>query len=219
MARNYKAKALVLGKTKLGESDLILTLLSSDNYQIRAVAKGARKPGSRLCGLSEPFTILEAKLHKGKTLDIISEAKSVQTYSGIRGDYDRLLSGSVVLEMVGQITNDGDDISRLYAMTCAFLGALDGAPSERIPLLTSAFLLKALAMTGYSPEHELCAKNENLSNLFRSTFVEVLDSKLGQAEDTRRQIADLRQLIAFMELHFPVRIRALSGYRKSLTVI
>lgn len=40
----YRCNALVLKKTKLGESDLILTCLKDDGSQLRAVAKGARKP-------------------------------------------------------------------------------------------------------------------------------------------------------------------------------
>ena len=44
--RTRNDRVVVLRKTKLGESDLILTLLSSDGSQIRAVAKGARKPKS-----------------------------------------------------------------------------------------------------------------------------------------------------------------------------
>ena len=36
----YDARAIVLRKTKLGESDLILALLAEDGSQIRAVAKG-----------------------------------------------------------------------------------------------------------------------------------------------------------------------------------
>ena len=42
----YNATVLVLHKTKLGESDLILTFLTQDGRQLRAVARVARKPNS-----------------------------------------------------------------------------------------------------------------------------------------------------------------------------
>ena len=38
----YRTNAIVLDRTKLGEQDLILTLLASDGSEVRAVAKGAR---------------------------------------------------------------------------------------------------------------------------------------------------------------------------------
>ena len=45
----------MLGHTKLAEQDLILTLLSETGEQLRAVAKGARKPGGRLAARVELF--------------------------------------------------------------------------------------------------------------------------------------------------------------------
>ena len=50
--RTYRTRAIVLDKTKLGESDLILELLAENGSLVRAVAKGARKPGSRLAASS-----------------------------------------------------------------------------------------------------------------------------------------------------------------------
>ncbi|MFR7495204.1 MAG: DNA repair protein RecO [Adlercreutzia sp.] len=50
----YSLRALVLRRTKLGESDLILTLLSEDGSQKRAVAKGARRPKSSFAARTEP---------------------------------------------------------------------------------------------------------------------------------------------------------------------
>ena len=43
-SRTYRTKVLVLDKTKLKETDLILTMLDERGRQVRAVAKGARKP-------------------------------------------------------------------------------------------------------------------------------------------------------------------------------
>ena len=59
-SRTYRTKVLVLDKTKLKETDLILTMLDERGRQVRAVAKGARKPGGRLAArlslihISEP---------------------------------------------------------------------------------------------------------------------------------------------------------------------
>ena len=53
--RTYHVRACVLDRTKLGETDLILTLLADDGRQLRAVAKGARKPGGRLAARMELF--------------------------------------------------------------------------------------------------------------------------------------------------------------------
>jgi len=208
--RTYTATVLVLGKTKLGETDLILTLLSSEDRQIRAVAKGARKPGAKLCGLSEPFTVFEGKFHTGKSLDITAEARALEVYAGIRSDYDRLMAGSVALEIAAQVTNDGDTVPRLHAMTCALLDTLSSAPEAQLQSLVTAYLLKVLAMIGYSPEYELCARNERLAWLLRNTFEEVAN------KEACSNLSDLRQVMNFTEKHLPAKLKSLSCYRKSL---
>ena len=207
--RVYTAEVLVLAKTKLGETDLILTLLSSENKQIRAVAKGARKPGAKLCGVSEPFNVFEAKFNVGKKLDICTEARSIEVYAALRCDYGRMMAGSVALEIARQATNDGDDIDRLYAMTRAYLDTLCAASDELADTLTAAYLLKILAMIGYSPEYELCSRSQSLTRLFRSTFVEVSGAN-------PVSLADIRQVLNFTEKHLPANLKTFSVYRKSL---
>ena len=62
----YAARALVLRRTKLGESDVICTLLSSDGSQVRAVAKGARKPTSTFSSRLEVFAVCDLLLSRGR---------------------------------------------------------------------------------------------------------------------------------------------------------
>ena len=77
-ADTYSLQALVLRKTKLGETDLIVTLLAQDGRQVRAVAKGARKPNSSFASRLEIFSEVDLLLVCGKSLDIVKEAKTAQ---------------------------------------------------------------------------------------------------------------------------------------------
>ena len=56
----YKASVLVLRRIPLGEKDKIITLFSRELGKLRAVAKGARKPTSKLSGATEPLLLLRA---------------------------------------------------------------------------------------------------------------------------------------------------------------
>ena len=80
----YSLRALVLRRTKLGESDLILTLLSEDGSQKRAVAKGARRPKSSFAARTEPFCVIDALCATGRSLDILKEARLVAAHDALR---------------------------------------------------------------------------------------------------------------------------------------
>jgi DNA repair protein RecO (recombination protein O) len=58
----YRDEAVVLRTHKLGEADRIVTMLSHYNGQIRAVAKGVRKTGSKFGSRLEPFMVVDVQL-------------------------------------------------------------------------------------------------------------------------------------------------------------
>lgn len=154
---SYRADVLVLRKTKLGETDTIVTLLARDGRQMRAVAKGMRKPGSRLGGVLEPFTEASLLIHTGKSLDIVSEAEALDTHNCLREDLDRLSAAAVVLDVLDKLAVEGQAEERLYGLGQASLRAIEDAPTDQLAPVVTAFLIKALAMHGYRPELTACA--------------------------------------------------------------
>jgi DNA repair protein RecO (recombination protein O) len=154
---SYPIRALVLRKTKLGEADLIVTLLASDGSQVRAVAKGARKPRSRFGARVEPYSIVDLLLHTGRTLEVIAEAESVAPHGGLRSDLDRSSAASVIADVLDKISLQGQVEPKLFDMASVTLDVLEEAPIEALRAVVAAFLLKALAMQGYRPVFDACA--------------------------------------------------------------
>jgi DNA repair protein RecO (recombination protein O) len=153
----YPLRVLVLRKTKLGETDLILTLLAADGRQVRAVAKGARKPKSRLGARTEPFSVLDLLLHSGRSLEIIAEAETVASHDVVRSDYDRATAASVVADVLDKISVEGQAEPQLFEMSLVTLDVMGSADVGALGLIVTAFLLKALAMHGYRPALDRCA--------------------------------------------------------------
>ncbi len=153
----YPLTVLVLRKTKLGETDVILTLLAEDGRQVRAVAKGLRKPGSRFGARLEPYAVADLLLHTGKSLEVVSEARSASSHAALREDLDRSAAAAVVVDMLDKIAVEGQTEPRLFGLACATLDALEAAQGQTLQALVVAFLVKALAMHGYRPELESCA--------------------------------------------------------------
>lgn len=154
---SYPLRALVLRKTKLGEADLIVTLLAADGHKVRAVAKGARKTKSRFGARVEPFSVTDLLLHTGRTLEVIAEAEMVASHEGLRLDYDRMAAAGVVVDLLDKISVEGQGEPQLFEMSHVTLGVMENAPVESLPLVVAAFLLKALAMHGYRPSLDECA--------------------------------------------------------------
>jgi DNA repair protein RecO (recombination protein O) len=153
----YPARVLVLRKTKLGETDIILTLLAADGRQLRAVAKGLRKPGGRFGGRLEPYSVADLLLHTGRSLDVVTEAMTVATHAGLREDFDRSAAAAVVADLLDKVSLEGQPEERLFALATTTLDVMETAPLEALPPIVIAFLGKSMAMHGYRPQIESCA--------------------------------------------------------------
>ena len=103
----YDARAIVLRKTKLGESDLILTLLAEDGSQMRAVAKGARKPASSFAARLELYSVVDLLVARGRSLDIVKEARLVAAHDAMRCNLEASAAAAPVAGLAaGQIGVD-----------------------------------------------------------------------------------------------------------------
>lgn len=154
--RTYKTRGIVLRKTKLGEKDLIVTVLDESGSLLRAVAKGARKPGGSYAARLELFSIVDLMLAQGKNLDVITGATFTGEASCIPLGIEQAACASVLAELLATIAQEDLPHDRLYAMSkAAFEGMAQDGPGQALALCASA-LLKALAYAGFRPSFTSC---------------------------------------------------------------
>ncbi len=159
MARAYKRSCIVLKRTKLKETDAILTMLSDDeSRQVRAVAKGVRRPGSRYGARLEPFSVVEAQLHPGRSLETLGEVRCLETNAACREDLVRAAACDCMAELLEKTGRDGaGGDARIFPLTRTALAAIGAADPAAAPVLACAHMLKACAMLGFAPSLHTCA--------------------------------------------------------------
>lgn len=160
-SKTYRCEALVLDKTKLGESDLIFTLLADSGEQIRAVGKGARKPGSRLAARLELGCSADILFAHGKSLDIVSQAELVAAPLGAAPSFALLSAASAVLEIARICSFEDAQDPFVYPITARALEVLGGSvcgvlDSAHLDLVVAAYAFKLLSHMGYRPDLSCC---------------------------------------------------------------
>lgn len=124
----------MLDKTKLRETDLIFTLLAENGMQVRAVGKGARKPGSRLAARCELGCTVDALFARGRSLDVISEATLVHAPLGASPSYELLSSVSALVDIARFCCFEDAEDPFVFAITARALEVLGGgAPVHEEP--------------------------------------------------------------------------------------
>lgn len=96
-------EAIVLRRTDYGEGDRIVNFLTPGLGKVSALARGVRKPASKLAGGIEPFSVVNVTLQKGKGELFTLVSSSMQQYFGnIITDFTRVQLGYVALKKVNQ---------------------------------------------------------------------------------------------------------------------
>jgi len=145
--RLYRVEAIVLKRSDFGEADRLLTLYTPYLGKFRAVAKGARKPSSRKSGHVELFTHSTLLLAKGRHLDIVTQADTLDAFIPLRENLERLGFAYYLAELVDRFVEEGDLSSQGESYEGTDLNEpRDGTSVENQPLFD--LLLHALQWLG-----------------------------------------------------------------------
>ena len=155
-APSYTASGLVLRKVKLGESDLILTLLKEDGSLFRVVAKGARKPTSSFSSRLELFCEVDLLCAPGRSLDIVKEARLVRGNERIRASVELATAAAPMAELLAKVAQEGLESPLLYQSSCVAFRLLGESSPEQALSVCAAHVLKTLAFCGLRPSLERC---------------------------------------------------------------
>ena len=155
----YRDDGIVLRTQKLGEADRIITILGRTTGRVRAVAKGVRRTKSRFGARLEPFTHVDLMLHPGRSLDVITQAEVIRPYGEpLAADYPRYTAGVAMLETAERFTPvEKEPALRQLLLLVGGLRSLGEAEHDS-RLVLDAFLLRSLAVAGYAPALEECAR-------------------------------------------------------------
>lgn len=151
--RVYRAEGVVLRRRNLGEADSILTVFSGSEGKFEAIAKGVRKARSRMRGHLEPLTRSRVLVAHGRSLDVFTQAETVDAYRRLREDLDASAEALYCLELVDRFTEEREPLPELYALLVAALELLEGGKGASV---TRHFELRLLALLGYEPHIDGC---------------------------------------------------------------
>lgn len=152
--RVYKVEGIVLRRRNIGEADSIFTVFSDELGKFDAVARGVRKARSHMRGHLEPLTRSRLMLARGRSLDVFTQAETVDAYRAIRGDLERTACALSCAELVDRFTADHAESPGVYDLLLATLEALDAGVSLTVARF---FELHLLSLTGYELQIDACA--------------------------------------------------------------
>ncbi len=166
--RTYQTEAIIIKKTRLGEADRILTLYTPEMGKIQGVAKGVRRPKSKLSGHLELLTYSMVSLAHGRNLDTIIGSQTIESFLPLKSELELGAYALYATELVNQFGVERQENRRLFSLLLEMMEQLCQQNDVGIPYqienknypVTSGLLryfeLHLLEEAGYRPQLGQC---------------------------------------------------------------
>ena len=162
-------EAIVLRTLRYGEADLIAHVFTRHAGRRGVIAKGARKPRSRLGARLEPFLALSLQLVEGRgDLAVVRGVEVLAAHDSLRSSWRAQQLGAAALDLVSRLTEEHQPSEPLYHLLRNFLDLLDSTAGRSSPdgdgdetrgsAMLIAFQLKLLHVVGIAPQLGACVR-------------------------------------------------------------
>ena len=158
MAGPLKTEAIVLRSIRYGEADRILHLYTPQRGRIGAIAKGVRRSRSRFGARLEPFLLVNAVLHEGRSeLATVTGVDTVAVFARLRDHAETLDAAARACDAVGRLFETPEPHPEVFRLLVNELTVLNGDRSAARAGNGLAFRLKLLLAAGVVPHLGACA--------------------------------------------------------------
>lgn len=155
---NFVTDAINLKSYNLSECDKIMVMYSKEKGLIKGVAKGCKKPKSKLGARMDLLVANKLMLYKGKNLDTICEAQALNTFKSSRQDMDKLFYSMYISEVINNFGVEDDPCSKeTYDLFYKALEKISHSKDKKEVLIAVIkFQLKMMQIAGFGVELDSC---------------------------------------------------------------
>ena len=158
--RRYTTDAIVLSRFDFGEADRILTLITPGSGKLKAIAKGIRRPTSRIGGSLEPFAELNVALARGRTFEVVTQVSVGHAWLNLRDSLESAATAWYLAELADRSLEERHAAEPIYTLLRHAYGLLDaGMDPGRVARWYEMHLADELGMR---PEVDRCAECDRM---------------------------------------------------------
>jgi len=192
---------IVLREVQYKDASKILTVLTSSEGKLTVSAHGAHRKNSKLAAVTGLLVFSEMTLLKKKDRWTMTEARTVEQFTGLRDDLKLLALGAYIAELTEDVADEDSPNPELLPLCLNALYAL----SEKLKtpdFVKPVFELRLMALSGFEPRVTKVTKGDGtfVSQNGESTMLEEGVLKLGAgAFNAARYVldCDAKKLFSF----------------------
>lgn len=150
-----KCEGIIIRTTDYGETNKVVTLYTREWGKIGAMARGAKKPNSRLSGSTQLLTYGYFLVQKGSGMGSLQQAEIISSMKSIREDIFLTAYASYIAELTDKAVEDRKPNPFLFELLYQTLNYLNEGYDPEI--LMFIYEMKMLNVMGLYPILDQCA--------------------------------------------------------------
>lgn len=165
-----KIKGVIIKTQDYGETHKIVTLFSKKLGKFSAIARGAKKPKSRMAAVTQPFIYGEFFVYVNSGLSTIQQGEIIHSFRTIREDIIKTAYTAYIAELTDKILGSQQPDHDLYDQFFLTLTYISEHESVDIPIMM--YELKLYQKGGFSPIVDHCVNCQSQTNLAAFSILE-----------------------------------------------
>jgi DNA repair protein RecO (recombination protein O) len=153
--RLYNVHGVILRRRDVGESDRIVVVYTREFGKRSFSARGSRKTTSKIAGQIEPFSQVRLLVAQARSVDIISQAESMNVFPSLRLKETSIATAGLMVELIDAMTPEEQPNREVSELLVASLTLIDSGHDPGLVLV--AFQLGLLRHLGYRPQLGRCS--------------------------------------------------------------
>ncbi len=162
MEETKSLSAIILQRYDYREADSLVTVYTSSAGRLQLIARGTKKPQSKLAGSIEPITLAEIMIIPGRGRSYLGSAVTRCSFFSLRSDLNKLYYAGQAMRLFLRQTEENPGDEALFSLLRAWLEVLDAWPvtgelqREQGEYWQAVLIWRFLAATGRRPELNAC---------------------------------------------------------------
>lgn len=161
---------IVLKTKDYGETHKLVTINSGKFGKFQALAKGAKKPKSRMAAVTQPFVFARFFVYLGSGLSTIQQGELLNSHRAIREDFVKTAYCSYIAELTDKLLENKDIEAYLFQQFQQTVQWIEEHDQAEIPIMM--YELKLYKKAGFAPVLNRCANCGGTQQPFVFSLVE-----------------------------------------------
>jgi DNA repair protein RecO (recombination protein O) len=149
-----KVEGIIIRTNDYGETNKIVTMFTRELGKVGVMARGARKPSSRLASVSQIFTYGSFLIQMGSGLGTLQQGESLSSMKYIKSDIIATAYASYIVELTDKGLEERKPNPYLFELLYQTLNYMNEGLD--IEILTMIYEIKMLGMIGLFPHLNSC---------------------------------------------------------------